>query len=59
MSDDPLESLENDELFSIVWEIRDILWPNGDIDGAVWSPDTIQAVADVFHERGLLPEKED
>lgn len=56
---DPLEDIENDELFSIVWEIRDILWPNGDVDHASWSPDTIQAIGDIFHERGLMPVKEE
>lgn len=50
-----VEDLTNDELFEIVYAVREALWPNGD-GKHVWSPDTLEEVAAALSDKGLAPE---
>ena len=51
---DPIEELGNDELFEIVWAVREALWPSGNRNHE-WSADTLDAIASEFVSRDLTP----
>lgn len=48
------KDLTQEELLSIVEQVRDILWPNGD-RGHPWTPDTIDQVASRLQAYNLEP----
>jgi hypothetical protein len=46
--------LTREQLLDVVERVREVLWPAGNEDES-WSPDTLDAVAEVFMAHGLAP----
>lgn len=52
---DPSE-MNRDELAALVSDIREKLWPGGDVDHE-WSADTLMQIAGLLTDAGLRPEE--